>query len=70
MAAKQESERNSPPEDTRNASAFPEQDENGIDLSLLRENLRLTPVERLRQHQRALRNVRALQHARERTRPS
>jgi hypothetical protein len=27
---------------------FPEQDENGVDLSLIRENLRLSPVERLR----------------------
>ena len=34
---------------------FGEQDENGIDLSLLRQNLRLTPTERLRKHQKALR---------------
>jgi hypothetical protein len=35
-------------------SQFPEQDENGIDLSLIRENLRLTPTERMEKHQRAL----------------
>ncbi len=34
---------------------FGEQDENGVDLSLLRQNLRLTPTERLRKHQKALR---------------
>lgn len=34
---------------------YGEQDENGIDLSLLRENLRLSPAERLQKHQRALR---------------
>jgi len=27
---------------------FPEQDENGVDLSLIRANLRLTPTERVR----------------------
>ena len=37
--------------DTR---AYGEQDENGVDLSLLRENLKLTPTERWRKHQRAL----------------
>ena len=30
------------------AAPFPEQDENGVDLSLIRENLRLSPAERLR----------------------
>ena len=34
---------------------FGEQDENGVDLSLLRQNLRLTPTERLRKHLKALR---------------
>ena len=29
---------------------YGEQDENGIDLSLIRENLRLTPLERVRKH--------------------
>lgn len=32
---------------------FGEQDENGIDLSHLRANLRLTPTERLEKHRRA-----------------
>ena len=31
---------------------YGDQDENGIDLSLLRENLRLTPTERLEKNQR------------------
>ncbi len=33
---------------------FGEQDESGVDISLLRENLRLTPTERFEKHQRAL----------------
>lgn len=33
---------------------YGEQDANGIDVSLLRQNLLLTPTERLRKHQRAL----------------
>jgi hypothetical protein len=33
---------------------YGDQDENGIDLSLLRENLKLTPTERWAKHQRAL----------------
>ncbi len=33
---------------------YGEQDENGVDVSLLRENLKLTPTERLQKHQRAL----------------
>ena len=36
---------------------FPEQDENGVDLSLIRENLRLTPTERLRKAEAALRSM-------------
>lgn len=32
---------------------YGEQDENGVDLSLIRENLKLTPLERLRKHERA-----------------
>ncbi len=39
---------------------FPNYDENGVDLSLIRLNLRLTPVERLRQCDRAARGVRRL----------
>ena len=42
---------------------YGEQDANGIDLSCLRENLRLTPTERLRRHQRALKLVREVQNA-------
>jgi len=34
---------------------YGDQDENGVDLSLLRENLRLTPTERILKLQRALR---------------
>lgn len=43
------------------AHPYGEQDENGIDISLLRENLRLTPTERwdrLRREMRYFRNVR------------
>lgn len=36
---------------------YGEQDENGVDLSLLRENLKLTPTERLEKNQRALRLI-------------
>ena len=35
--------------------SYGDQDENGVDLSLLRANLKLTPTERWRKHQRALR---------------
>jgi len=34
-------------------NGFGEQDENGVDVSLLRENLKLTPIERLRRLQQA-----------------
>jgi hypothetical protein len=34
-------------------NGFTEQDDNGIDLSHLRANLRLTPMERLEKHRRA-----------------
>ena len=36
---------------------YGEQDENGVDLSLIRENLRLTPTERLRRGYRARRDA-------------
>ena len=42
----------------RATQGFGEQDERGVDLSLLRENLKLTPTERLRKHDRALRLMR------------
>lgn len=34
-------------------SRFPEQDKNGTDLSLIRESLRLSPLERTRRHEKA-----------------
>ncbi len=39
------------------ATTFPEQDENGVDLSLIRENLRLSPAERLRKGDQARRGA-------------
>lgn len=36
---------------------FPEQDENGVDLSLIRSNLRLSPIERARRHASALQGL-------------
>ena len=36
---------------------YGDQDENGIDLSLLHENLKLTPTERILKHDRALAGV-------------
>lgn len=44
----------------RATHGYGEQDENGVDLSQLRENLRLTPTERLRKHRRALRSAREI----------
>jgi hypothetical protein len=48
---------------------FGEQDDNGVDVSLIRANLLLTPTERLEQHRRALRLMLEVQHAGA-TRPS
>ena len=48
------------------AHPYGEQDENGINLSLLRANLRLTPTERYRNHQRALRLALEIRRAGER----
>ena len=45
------------PEPRPGFTPFPEQDENGVDLSLIRENLRLTPLERLRKAERAWRDM-------------
>lgn len=39
---------------------FPEQDENGVDLSLIRANLRLTATERIRKADAALRSYERL----------
>jgi hypothetical protein len=44
---------------------YGEQDENGVDLSLIRANLRLTPEERLRRADRATSDmIRLRKHAR------
>jgi hypothetical protein len=48
-----------------NPRYYGEQDENGVDLSLIRENLKLSPLERLRKADRA---SRALQEMRKRVR--
>ena len=45
------------------AHPYGEQDENGIDLSLIRGNLRLTPTERYRKHQSALHFFKRIRHA-------
>jgi hypothetical protein len=42
---------------------YGEQDENGVDISLLRENLKLTPAERLIKHQKALERIGDLRRA-------
>ena len=42
---------------------YGEQDANGIDIPLIRENLRLSPMERLIKHQRALRLFREVRNA-------
>lgn len=38
-------------------SSYREQDENGVDFSLIRESLKLTPLERLRRAERAWRDA-------------
>ena len=45
------------------AHPYGEQDENGIDVSLLRANPRMTPTERYRNHQRALQRVKKVRRA-------
>ncbi|WP_395093023.1 hypothetical protein [Armatimonas sp.] len=50
------------------AHPYGEQDENGVDLSLLRANLKLTPEQRWLKHQRALRTILEVKRAGERTR--
>lgn len=42
---------------------YGEQDENGVDLSHLRANLRLTPTQRLEKHQKALMRMREVRRA-------
>lgn len=39
------------------SASYGDQDENGVDLSLIRENLKLTPEERLRKGDRAWRDA-------------
>jgi hypothetical protein len=41
-------------------SNFPEQDQDGVDLSIIRRNLRLSPTERLRRADAAAREYEAL----------
>ena len=50
------------------AHPYGEQDENGVDISLLRENLKLTLEQRWLKHQCALRTVLEVKRAGERTR--
>ncbi len=55
----------SPPEYMRSRTWYGEQDENGVDLSLIRENLKLTPEERLRNGDaHAASTRRLMEHAR------
>ena len=49
-------------------TAFERAEAYGIDLSLLDDNLRLTPAERMRQNDSALQFVQALQSAKENAR--
>lgn len=48
----------------RHTHGFGEQDENGVDLSLLRENLKLTPTERIEKMRKALELVLEIERAR------
>ncbi len=45
------------PEYMRSPTWYGEQDENGVDLSLIRANLKLTPLERIRRGDRARRDA-------------
>ena len=59
-----EAERNIP-KLMRSRTYYGEQDESGVDLSLIRENLRLTPTERVRRADRARRDaLRLLEYGR------
>jgi hypothetical protein len=51
-----------------NPDYWGDQDENGVDLARLRENLKLTPAERLGQNDIALRGLLEMEQARERNR--
>ena len=53
------------PDELRDATYYGEQDENGVDLSLIRENLKLTPTERARKGDRAAHDtLRLMEYAR------
>jgi len=47
----------------KTTQGFGDQDANGVDLSHLRANLRLTPTERLEKHQQALKLVMEVRRA-------
>ena len=49
-----------------NPTVWGEQDENGVDIARLRQNLRLTPAERLQRLEAGRRSLRWLQNVRER----
>jgi hypothetical protein len=51
-----------------NPDVWGDQDENGVDIDKLRENLKLTPAERWAKHARALARVLELKEASERLR--
>lgn len=53
-----------------NPDYWGDQDENGVDLARLRENLKLTPAERIAKHEIARRQVLAIKEAGERFRVS
>jgi hypothetical protein len=53
-----------------NPDVWGDQDENGVDLARLRENLKLTPAERVRKHDIALSFALELKEAGERFRAS
>jgi hypothetical protein len=48
------------PDELRDPTYYGEQDENGVDLSLIRANLKLTPTQRARQAERAARDTQRL----------
>jgi len=49
------------PDYMRSPTWYGEQDENGVDLSLIRSNLRLSPLERIRKADRGRRDAQRLQ---------
>lgn len=50
-----------------NPNYWGDQDENGVDLARLRENLKLTPAERIQRNDQALQALRQMEHARGRS---